>query len=84
MNEIWYYTILPNQVTIKIKITKFDVDEGELLLYAPNFNDAIIISRDDIPFISEEQKQDPSTIVFEVSAVGYKNAYVAISIGTGY
>lgn len=62
---------------MKVKITRFDVNEGEIVLYAPDFQNEISISIDEIPYISEEQKQNLPVAVFEVIADGYKNAYTA-------
>lgn len=65
---------------MKIRITSFDVNEGEIVLHEPNEQDAIPIGRDEIPFISPEQVLDRPVAVFEVIANGYQNAYVSLEL----
>lgn len=65
---------------MKVKINRFDLNEGEIILYAPDLQNAISISRGEIPFISPDQEHDRPVAVFEVIADGYKNAYADVNL----
>ena len=65
---------------MKVRIKRFDVNVGEIVLYEPDEQDAISIAIDEVPVISPEQVMDRPIAVFEVIADGYKNAYTSVNI----
>jgi len=80
IKEIWYYYATSEETAVKIRIKRFDVNVGEIVLYQPDEQDAISIDIDEIPVISPEQVMDRPIAVFEVIADGYKNAYATVNI----